>query len=116
MILIWLRKLRRKLVLRKKELIKKVLRKAYIWEYDNNVSRNEYNDLLREAYEGREAFFDLAKIESTYPGGKRSTFNRKGGTFPSLIPQYTPDAGHLNQMGRKIVAEQLLILLANLFQ
>jgi len=29
-----------------------------------------------------------------------------------MLPKYTPDGGHLNEQGRKNVAEQLLILLA----
>jgi len=31
-----------------------------------------------------------------------------------MLPQYTTDGGHLNEEGRKIVAEQLLIVLAEL--
>jgi lysophospholipase L1-like esterase len=32
----------------------------------------------------------------------------------SLCPEYTEDGGHLNAVGRKTVAEQLLVFLAGL--
>ena len=34
--------------------------------------------------------------------------------YYSMAPEYTTDGGHLNETGRKRVAEQLLIFLANL--
>ncbi len=59
-------------------------------------------------------FFDIAKIESTFPDGTRSTFTKDGKTYYSMVPEYTHDGGHLNEMGRKKVAKQFLLLLANL--
>jgi hypothetical protein len=93
--------------------IKKFLGKKNIWEYEDNIKRNEFNELLRKEYDGKEPIFDLAKIESTYPDGKRSYFTKAGKTYYSLVPDYTCDGGHLNETGRKIVAEQLLLVLAN---
>ncbi len=94
--------------------IKKIIGKKDIWEYDDNIKRNQYNQLLKEYYEGKEPVFDLAKIESTYPDGKRCTFEKDGKTYYSLVSEYTSDGGHLNEKGRKIVAEKLLVFLANL--
>ena len=94
--------------------IKKLMRKKEIWEYDHNVARNKFNDLLKKEYKGKEPVFDLAKIESTYPDGRAETFTREEKRYYSLVPAYTPDGAHLNEVGRKKVAEQLLILLANL--
>ena len=94
--------------------IKKLIKKEFIWEYDHNVARNKYNELVRKKYDGNEPVFDLAKIESTYPDGRRAEFKRNGERHYSLVPDYTHDGGHLNATGRKKVAEQLLILLANL--
>ncbi len=96
-----------------KTIVKKLIGRK-TWEYDDNIKRNEYNNMLLKKYEGREPVFDLAKIESTYPDGRRSTFTKDGKTYYSLVPEYTNDGGHLNELGRKIVAEQLLIFLANL--
>jgi hypothetical protein len=80
----------------------------------HNVARNNFNALIREEFEGKEPIFDLATFESTHPDGKRETFMNQGKTYYSLVSDYTPDAGHLNETGRKKVAEQLLILLAKL--
>jgi lysophospholipase L1-like esterase len=94
--------------------IKKIIRKKDIWEYDDNIKRNEFNDLLRNEFEGKEPIFDLAKLESTHPDGRMETFTKDGENYYSLVPGYTDDGGHLNEKGRKIIAEQLLILLAGL--
>ena len=96
-----------------KTIVKKIIGRK-TWEYDDNIKRHEYNEMLRKKYEGKEPIFDLAKIESTYPDGRRCTFTKDGKTYYSLVPEYTNDGGHLNEQGRKVVAEQLLILLANL--
>jgi len=94
--------------------IKKIIRKKDIWEYDDNIKRNEFNDLLRNEFEGKEPIFDLAKVESTHPDGRMETFTKDRENYYSLVPDYTDDGGHLNDKGRKIIAEQLLILLAGL--
>jgi len=82
--------------------------------YEDNMKRNEFNDLLRKEYSGKQPIFDLAMFESTYPDGTRACFLRNGKTYYSLVPEYTHDGGHLNDKGRRIVAEQLLIFLAEL--
>jgi hypothetical protein len=51
---------------------------------------------------------------TTFPDGRRSTFTKAGETYYSMAPEYTYDDGHLNETGRKRIAEQLLVLLANL--
>jgi hypothetical protein len=94
--------------------IKELTGKKDIWEYAGNIRKKQFNDLLRTEYEGKEPVFDLAKIESTYPDGTRSSFSSNGITYYSLVPEDTKDGGHLNEKGRKIVAEQFLIFLANL--
>jgi hypothetical protein len=80
----------------------------------NNSNRSEFNEMLRKEYEGKASIFDLAKIESTYSDGRRIAIQKRGKTFYALVPEYTYDGGHLNETGRKKVAEQLLILLANI--
>ena len=83
-----------------KDLIKKIIGKPVY----NNIIRNQFNEVLRKEYEGKAHIFDLAKIESTFPDGKTSY---------AMVPDYTYDGGHLNEAGRKKVAEQLLVLLAD---
>lgn len=79
-----------------------------------NINRHTYNEMLRAKYKGKEPILDIARIESTFPDGTRSTFEVDGKTYYSMVPKYTNDGGHLNEVGRKKVAEQLILLLANL--
>ena len=82
--------------------------------YGANFTRERYNDLLRAAYRGREPVFDLAALESTRPDGTREairTWNRSG---YALVPAYTTDNSHLNELGERRVAEALLVFLARL--
>ena len=69
--------------------------------------------MLKE-YKEKEPIFDIATIESTYTDGTRSNFVKNGKIYYIMVPEYTYDHGHLNKVGRKRVAEQLLIFLANL--
>ncbi len=95
--------------------VKEILMRDHIWEYDDNIARNDFNKLLFEEFIGKEPLFDIAGIESTGYDGKRSAFKKAGKSFYSLAPEYTQDGGHLNETGRKRVAEQLLIFLAGMF-
>jgi hypothetical protein len=79
-----------------------------------NVNRNNFNALLKKEYEGKVPIFDLATIESTGLDGKRQMFSVEGKNYYSMLPAYTDDGGHLNKLGRKVVAEQLLVFLAKL--
>ena len=93
--------------------IKKILGKS-LGGVEENIKRNNYNEMLIKQYEGKEPIFDIAKIQSTYPDGTRAFFPKDGKTYYSMVPEYTNDGGHLNEVGRKKVAEQFLILLAKL--
>ena len=94
--------------------IKTLVGKKDIWEYNDNIKRNEFNEKLRKEYGGKEPLFDLADIESTYPDGSKSTFRVAGKTYYSMVPGYTTDGGHLNETGRKVVARELLSMLSEL--
>ena len=98
-----------------KNLVKKIGGRP-VFDYYDNIKRSQFNEMLREEYDGKDPVFDLAKIESTFPDGRRASFTKDGKTYYSMVPDYTYDGGHLNELGRKIAAEQLLFLLANLFQ
>ncbi len=89
-------------------------KKESFFSASHNVTRNKYNKMLVSYYSGKEPVFDLAKFESTNPSGKRESFSYQGHQYYSLVPEYTKDGGHLNEQGRKYVAQQLLIFLANL--
>jgi hypothetical protein len=79
----------------------------------DNVRRDEYNQLLRKEYAGKEPFFDLAAIQATRADGTGSFDKAEGRSIPSLAVEYTRDSGHLNEVGRKYVARQFLRVLAS---
>jgi len=96
-----------------KNIIKKLMGRQ-VRTYQDNIKRDEFNKMLLETYEGKEPIFDLAKVESTDDDGYRLTYLKEGTKFPAMIPTYTNDGGHLNDEGRKKIAEQFLIFLADL--
>ena len=93
--------------------IKRLIRKP-VAGIEDNIKRNEYNDLLLKEFQGKDPILDIARIESTYPDLKRCFFEKDGKVYYSLLAEYTDDGGHLNDLGRKMVAEKFLILLANM--
>jgi len=80
----------------------------------DNIKRNQFNELLKKKYNAKEPIFDIAKIESTFPNGTNSLFKRDGKSFNTLVPAFTYDGGHLNEIGRMIVAKYLLSFLVTL--
>ncbi len=82
--------------------------------FEENARREEYNALVRQAYQGKEPLLDVARLESTAPDGRAETSAAKGRTVPSMHPAYTDDGGHLGPTGRRVVARALLRLLADL--
>ncbi len=90
-----------------KAIIKKTLGKSAN-ESSNNINRERYNALIREAYEGNAPLFDLAEVESTYPDGSRSSHTENGFTYYSMVSTYTDDGGHLNTAGQEVVANALI--------
>lgn len=79
----------------------------------DNARRGDYNALVREAYEGREPIFDIARIESTAPGGETTSIVWGGRRVPVLVPAYTDDGGHLNAAGQERAARELVRVLAS---
>jgi hypothetical protein len=79
------------------------------WDDQNNVKRNEFNEMLRSRY--GESLFDLAKSESTTLLGKRAVFKKDNKTYDLLVKSYTDDGGHLNALGRQVAAIDLLLYL-----
>jgi len=96
-----------------KAIVKKLMGRAP-GGYGDNLRREQFNDLMRREYGGREPLFDLAAVESTRPDGSRESFTFKGAVGRALFPAYGSDGRHLNDAGRKRVAEELLAFLAGL--
>jgi hypothetical protein len=79
-----------------------------------NLQRHRFNQLLREEYADTGRLFDLAQAEATYAGDQMCTMRVQGQAVPCLYPQYTDDGGHLNELGRRVIAEQFVAFLADL--
>ena len=94
-----------------KALIKKLIGKAP-YGIAENIRRDQYNELLRQAYAGREPLFDLARVESTGRDGRPVKVEWRGQTLPALASELTDDGGHLNAEGRLKVARELISVLA----
>ena len=77
-----------------------------------NIKRNEYNKLLRAHYGPTDVVFDLAAAESTRPDGSRAFFTVANEPIYTLVPEFTSDGGHLNELGRRVVAYEFLVALA----
>lgn len=73
-----------------------------------NYNRQNFNDLMIKTYGPTGRIFDLAEAESTFPNGKRCKGRYGSHSVYALVPQYSDDGGHLNNLGKNIVAEKFL--------
>ena len=81
---------------------------------DDNATRYRFNELMRREYAGGGLLFDLAEAEATREDGTRCVTRWQGQTVPCMCPEYTYDAGHLNDRGRRVIAGKFLGFLAKL--
>lgn len=96
-----------------KVLVKKAIGRAP-GGYLENLRREAFNDLMRREYLGREPLFDLAAVEAVRPDGSEERFSWRGQLARALYPPYGSDGRHLNDQGRRRVAEELIVMLATL--
>lgn len=94
-----------------KSLSKKLLGRT-VAGYGDNLAREKLNKLMRKEYADKGPLFDFAFFESTRMDGRRVAGQLEGETYYALEKEYTDDGGHLNAQGRRLVAEQLLVFLA----
>lgn len=78
-----------------------------------NIRREEYNQLLRQAYGSSGRLFDLARVEATLPDGQLNTVEWNGKQVPALVPSYSDDGEHLNAAGQAHAAKAFVSALAN---
>jgi lysophospholipase L1-like esterase len=95
-----------------KGIVKRILGYKYLGQESENIKRHKFNNMLREYCRERgKTLFDLEKFETQYPDDTHYVYRRGGLKIPALIPEYTDDGGHPNELGRKIIAKELLKLL-----
>jgi hypothetical protein len=96
-----------------KAAIKKLLGRAPDY-YPENIVREQFNDLMRNEYTGREPIFDLAFLEASRPGQARAPLSFGGSTVYALLPEYAvADGGHLNDAGKRRIATEFVAFLAD---
>jgi hypothetical protein len=95
-----------------KAIVKRLIGRAP-GRFADNVRREEFNTLIRTAYQGREPLFDLARSESTHPDGRLETAEWGGRTVPMLVPDLSDDYGHLNREGQLQAGRELIAVLAS---
>ena len=93
--------------------LKKILGRG---QFKNNVVRNRYNRLLKKTYSGTDPVFDIAYYESisSVTGKVSAGRGLDGKMYRSLSKDNSSDGGHLNESGKRWVAENLLVFLASL--
>jgi hypothetical protein len=91
-----------------KPLIKRTLGVMPRYKEDNK-KRNIFNERLRTRF--GKSVFDIAEAEATLTEGKKASFRDGNKTYDLLNLTYTSDGGHLNMLGRQIVAIDLLLYL-----
>jgi len=74
---------------------------------DANIKRNEFNNLLRKKY-GSSDIIDLEQFESTNTDGTLYTSVKGGVKHNLMVPAYTYDGGHLNDLGKIVIADRFL--------
>ncbi len=74
---------------------------------DANIKRNEFNNLLRKKY-GSSYLIDLEQFESTNTDGTLYTSAKGGVKHSVMVPAYTYDGGHLNDLGKTVIADRFL--------
>ncbi len=98
---------------RAKDLIKRIIGRITEEERnrEDNLARQRFNEMMRKEYPA-DILFDIAKIESTLPGGERETGIFNGEKYFALPSRYTTDGGHLNRLGQLVAGDALIAFLA----
>jgi hypothetical protein len=77
-----------------------------VWGDASNAARGKFNELLTATYPA-EDIFDLARIESSRQDGSRAIFKSKTGKIYAMASEYSKDGGHLNELGKKVIASAM---------
>jgi len=96
-----------------KAVAKKVLSMPLAGELEN-IKRSEFNERLISELGPEFPVFDLGKIEATMPDGTLNTYKHEGETYPAMVHQYTDDLDHLNTLGSRIMAYNIISFLSEL--
>ncbi len=73
----------------------------------DNVARQQYNELVRERYEGTGRLFDIAAVQASSDAGPMSR-THDGEEYFVLNAAMSSDAGHFNETGSRAAASELI--------
>lgn len=85
------------------------------WQERSNIKRHEFNVLINDSFH-KNSIFDIARIESTHEDGSREEFMKDGKIYYGMSPEYTTDGGHLNKLGKHVVALEMISFLGNVIE
>lgn len=89
------------------EVAKRLLGRGDTGPADNPV-RERYNVLVRQRYAGTGRLFDIAALESTSATSPQRRTTRDGRTYHVLHRAFADDGGHLNRLGSRAAATELV--------
>lgn len=93
---------------------KRVIRGQLTTHRELNWIRQQYNERIRQTWGGKEPIFDLARYQAVGVDGQLRTVRYRWSRVPILAREWTNDGGHLNEAGRRRMAEAFLVTLAKL--
>lgn len=77
----------------------------------DNVVRAQYNQLVRDRFSGSGRLFDVAAVEATLDGDPMVR-SLAGEPYEALNQALSSDAGHLNDLGARLAAAELVKVVA----
>ncbi|MBU1043561.1 MAG: hypothetical protein KJ915_04085 [Candidatus Omnitrophica bacterium] len=93
--------------------IRRFLKKD-VWGDKENIARNKYNKILMDEYVPNEDLFNIALYEATLPDNSLNYCADRGDDYLALWSGYSEDGGHLSLLGKKYIAQKLLLFLIGL--
>ncbi|MBU1087117.1 MAG: hypothetical protein KKD05_06315 [Candidatus Omnitrophica bacterium] len=85
-----------------------------VWGDKENIARNKYNKNFMDEYVPNEDFFNIALYEATLPDHSLNYCAKRGNDYLALWSGYSEDGGHLSLLGKKYIAQKLLLFLIGL--
>lgn len=78
-----------------------------------NLVRGQFNELVRERYANTGRLFDIAALESQLDNGNHAAMEYQGTTYMVMNPGLASDGAHLNDAGAKLLAADLVRVVAS---
>lgn len=97
---------------RAKERVKDFLGRDYVNLPANNVTREQFNELIRAEYRGTGRLFDVAAVQAAGADGIRQVRSHSGVEYFAMDSRVASDPGHLNGDGSLLAGSALFAIIA----